>query len=570
MKACKLLFLVFSILFVSNLYAETAVRATAKVTSLEKKIKIEKQYINLPVTTGATKRLMRMYIDDKLVREFVIEYAETAPQFHVFMDVSDFKRKKVKFVLVNDGKLTDNALDKITQSSKPVEYKEFYKEKLRPQIHFSSKRGWNNDSNGLVFYKGQYHLFYQHNPYGFNWGNMTWGHAVSKDMIHWAELKDALHPDELGTMFSGSAVIDKNNTAGFKDGKEDTMILFYTTAGGTNQWSKEASSKFTQSIAYSNDAGKTFTKYKDNPVIQHINGGNRDPKAFWYAPDNNWVMALYLDNNEMAIFTSKDFKRWTEESRLPDSFHECPELFELAIDGDENNKKWVFYGASGHYYIGTFDGKKFTPETAKLKFNYGNCFYASQTFNNMPDDRRVQIAWGRVEAKGMGFNQMMLFPVELTLRKTDNGSRMFAEPIEEIKNLYGEKRIIKNKTIKTGYNPLNGFDGDAFDITADIKVEESDFGFNIRGQYIRYDAISNDLSCGNKKVNVKPVNDKLKLRLLVDRTSIEIFANDGQVYMPLKAVPQNDFYKTIEFFTSEKVRINLLNVYELKSIWRLP
>ncbi|MBN1456691.1 MAG: 2,6-beta-D-fructofuranosidase, partial [Sedimentisphaerales bacterium] len=186
------------------------------------------------------------------------------------MDVSDLKRKEVKFVLQTDDGLTGNALDKITQTSKPLEYKRFYTERLRPQIHFSSRRGWNNDSNGLVYYKGEYHLFYQHNPYGAGWGNMTWGHAVSKDMLRWTELKDALHPDELGTVYSGSAVIDNNNTAGFKNGKEDTLVCIYTSAGGRNKWSKDADSKFTQSLAYSNDKGRSFTKYHNNPVIKHI------------------------------------------------------------------------------------------------------------------------------------------------------------------------------------------------------------------------------------------------------------------------------------------------------------
>lgn len=562
MNFYKLAFLCLSFLSIPRLYA-----ASDNTTYLERTIKIEKQFINLPVTTWHKRRLMRMYIDDDLTREFEIEYAQTDPQFHVFMNVSDFKGKTVKFVLQTDDKLPPQALDKITQTSKPVEYKKIYKEKLRPQIHFSSKRGWNNDSNGLVYYKGRYHLFYQHNPYGFGWGNMTWGHATSKDMIHWTEHSDAIEPDELGTVFSGSAVIDKNNTAGFKDGPEDPIICFYTSAGGTNKWSKDAGAKFTQSIAYSNDRGKTFTKYASNPVIQHIKGGNRDPKVFWHAPDSNWVMALYLDDNEMAILTSKDLTAWTEQSRLKDSFHECPEMFELPVDGSDNNKKWVFYGASGDYYIGSFDGKKFTPETDKLKFHHGNCFYASQTFNNMPDDRRVQIAWGRIETKGMPFNQMMLFPVELSLHTTGEGIRMYPAPIEEIKKLYGKKQIVKNKTIKTGYNPLSGLDGDSFDITAEVKVQNSDFGFNIRGLYIRYDVIKNELISGKQHAKVKPIDGKLKIRLIIDRTSVEVFVNDGQIYMPLKAIPQNDFYKTIEFFTADKVRMIQLKAYQLNSIW---
>ena len=184
------------------------------IADMERNIKLDKQYLNFPVKTGLNKRLMRMYIDGKLVREFTIEYAEKDEQFWVFMNVSEFKGKTATFSMLGKRTGDPNAMERITASSEPKEADSFYKEKLRPQIHFSSKRGWNNDSNGMVYYNGEYHLFYQHNPYGWRWGNMTWGHAVSKDMIHWKELSDAIHPDELGTIWSGSAVVDKNNTAG--------------------------------------------------------------------------------------------------------------------------------------------------------------------------------------------------------------------------------------------------------------------------------------------------------------------------------------------------------------------
>jgi len=525
-------------------------------SGLSKKFIVNKRYLVMPVKNKVAKQYVDIIVDNKVVRHFDIELAVKKEDFRVFLDMQEFPG------------MAEEIMDRFILSDEIPEADSMYKEALRPQVHFTSRRGWNNDSNGLVYYKGEYHLFYQHNPYGWGWGNMTWGHAVSRDMVHWEELPDAIHPDELGTIFSGSAVIDKNNTAGFKTGSEDVIVCIYTSAGGTNKWSKDAGSKFTQSIAYSNDRGRTFIKYDGNPVIEHINGGNRDPKVFWHEPDKNWVMALYLDDKEMAIFTSKDLKSWTEGSHLADSFHECPELFELPVDGDENNTRWIFYGGSGDYYIGDFDGKKFTPGTGKIKFNYGNCFYASQTFNNMPDERRVQIAWGQCPTPGMPFNQTMLFPVELTLGNTEDGLRMFAWPIDEIKSLYSKKFLIENKVVKAGQNPLKSIKGKYLDISAEIEVGNGQFGFKIHGKNVIYDTAENILKCSDREAKVKPVNGMVKLRLLVDRTSLEIFVNDGQVYMPIKTLPGDKGQSSIEFFTDDVVTVKNMTVHPLKSIWR--
>ncbi len=188
------------------------------------------------------------------------------------------------------------------------EVSNLYNEKYRPQFHFTPRINWTNDPNGLVYYKGEYHLFFQHNPVGINWGNMTWGHAVSKDLMHWEQLDHAIEPDDLGTIFSGSAVVDWNNTSGFQMGKENVLVAFYTSAG------EHAPVKvpFTQSIAYSNDRGRTWIKYEKNPVIGHIRAKNRDPKVVWYEPTKEWIMALYLDGNDFILLTSKNLKEWTK------------------------------------------------------------------------------------------------------------------------------------------------------------------------------------------------------------------------------------------------------------------
>ena len=528
---------------------------------------VKKRYLNLPVKNGARKRVLRLIVDGEVVRDFDIELADAEPDFWMVLDVGEFKGKEVTLRADSLGR-GSKGLSSIVQAGSIKDSKDLYKEKLRPQFHFTSRRGWNNDSNGLVYYKGEHHLFYQHNPYGWDWGNMTWGHAVSTDLIRWKELGDAIHPDNLGTIFSGSAAVDEQNTAGFQTGKEKPIVCFYTSAGGTNPESKGR--PFTQSIAYSNDRGRTWTKYQGNPVIGHIRGGNRDPKVIWHEPTNQWVMVLYIEQNTMAFFTSKDLKTWQRQSEI-ECYHECPELFELHVDGDKNNTKWILYGGSGDYLIGQFDGTEFKKETESIPFQRGNCFYASQTFNNIPEEdaRRIQIAWGRVAMPGMPFNQQMLFPVELTLRTTDEGIRMFAEPVEEIKKIHGKKHSWKAETLEPERNLLSGTEGGLFHIIAEFNVgDAAQFGFVIRGTPVTYDIEKQEISCSANSAKLKPADDKIRLEILVDRTSIEIFGNHGRVYMPMGAILPED-NKTIEIFSKDgSTTIGSLEVYELRSTWK--
>ena len=269
------------------------------LANVTREITLEKRYLNLPVKHGGPKRQMSVAIEGQPPRNFDMELADAEPDLWAFMDIAPFQGKKATLKV---NKLPENSsgLKAIDQSDEIKNSETLYREKLRPQFHFSPRRGWNNDPNGLVYYKGEYHLFFQHNPYGWDWGNMHWGHAVSPDLIHWKELPVALYPDEHGTMFSGSAVVDWNNTAGFQTGAEKVLVCIFTAAG----------SPFTQGIAYSNDRGRTWTKYANNPVLPHIIGDNRDPKVIWYAPEEKWVMALFLDKSDFALFSSKDLKKW--------------------------------------------------------------------------------------------------------------------------------------------------------------------------------------------------------------------------------------------------------------------
>jgi fructan beta-fructosidase len=517
-----------------------------------------KKYLNMPVKHRARKRTMDILIDGKIVRQFVIELAEGEPDYWVFLDISEFRGKKATLKL-SAAASKSKVLEKIYQDDAIREAETFYKEKNRQQFHFSSRRGWNNDSNGLVYYKGEYHLYYQHNPYGWNWGNMHWAHAVSTDLIHWKELPIAIYPYRFGDwVFSGSAVVDKDNTAGFKTGAEDVIVAAYTSTGRG------------EAIAYSNDRGRTFTDYAGNPVVKH---SGRDPKVIWYEPGEHWVMALYSDIDKkrtIAFYTSPDLKDWTYQSNVP-GFYECPEIFELPVNGDKAKAKWVIYGADGSYMIGSFDGKTFTPESDKIRYHYGNCFYASQTYNNIPeqDGRRIQIAWGRIATPGMPFNQCMLFPVELTLHTTEEGIRMFAEPVREISTLYKKKHSWQGKTIKPGENLLEDIKGELFHIQAEFSLADAEeFGFVIRGLPLTYNAKENLIACKDKKARLKPEDGKIRLEILVDKNSVEIFGNNGSMYMPIGQILPED-NKSIELFTKGgKTQVEDIEVYELNSAWK--
>ncbi|NLZ05042.1 MAG: 2,6-beta-D-fructofuranosidase [Phycisphaerae bacterium] len=522
-----------------------------------KELRLSARYLNFPVKSGAAKRRARVIIDDRVVREFEIELADVSPDFYAFLDVSAFQG--VTATIEVDGlPRSSRGLHLISQSDEIRGAENLYREKLRPQFHFTSRRGWNNDSNGLVFHKGLYHLYYQHNPYGVQWGNMHWGHAVSVDLVHWTELSIALYPEQFGDWcFSGSAVVDVNNTASFQKGDEPPIVAAYTSTGRG------------ECIVYSNDGGLTFTEYEGNPVVKHQ---GRDPKVIWYGPGRHWVMALYHevdDKRTIAFYTSDDLKNWQYAS-LIEGFYECPEIFELPVDGKADDRRCVLYAADGDYRIGAFDGRTFTPESDKIKFSHGNCFYASQTYSNIPpeDGRRIQVAWGRVETPGMPFNQMMLFPVELTLRTTEEGPRLFAAPVREIERLQEPHRGWESQKLTPRKDLLSGVKGELFRVRARFEPGQAQrVTLDIRGVRIVLDPQKNQLSCLDKTAPLSPVDGKIALDVLVDRTSIEIFANDGRVYMPM-GVKFTDENRSLGFFCEgAPITVNSLDVFEIASIW---
>ncbi|TDQ06624.1 glycoside hydrolase family 32 protein [Pedobacter metabolipauper] len=522
-------------------------------------IKITKKYLNLPISQRQDRGTMQFSIAGKQERSFRIRLAANEPEYWVFCDMSALKGKTINISYDGHGA----GLSKIYQDDQIAGQDSLYNEKNRPQFHFTSRRGWINDPNGMIFYEGEYHLFYQHNPYEREWENMSWGHAVSTDMNHWKELPVALSPDKLGTMFSGSTVIDYNNTAGFNKGNIPAMVALYTADNPDRE---------IQCVAYSLDKGRTWTKYDKNPVIDSKDKwkskDTRDPRVFWYKPGNHWVMVLN-ERDGHSIYNSKNLKDWTYESHVT-GFWECPDLFELPVDGDKNKTKWVMYGASNTYMIGSFDGKTFTPESGK-HYNVTGTIYAAQTFTNMPesDPRRIQIGWGKVQQPGMPFNNMMLMPTELTLHTTKNGIRMFSMPVKETTQLFERVHQWPSLTPAEANQKLKEFyNSDRFRVKATIKLSyATSAGFNLFGQrVVDYDMNFNLIN----GVFYSPdaiTSMELDVDIYVDRTSIEVFVDNGAYSYSMERRPRSDNKEGLHFWGNE-VEVKNLGIYSVKSIWK--
>lgn len=531
-------------------------------------ITLTKRFLELPLADGGHKQWVSLRVDGRTVRQCEITLADGQPDRYASLDVAEFKGRKAELVV--DRLLDDSQFfQHVRQADAASEPAGLYRERLRPQFHFTPRTNWTNDPNGLVFYKGEYHLFFQHNPYGLPWGNMTWGHAVSPDLVHWTELDDAIHPDRLGTIFSGSAVVDWENTAGFQAGSEKTIVAIYTSAGGTSPLSKEQ--PFTQSIAYSNDCGRTWTKYPKNPVLGHIVGGNRDPKVVWHAASRRWIMALYLDKEDFALFSSPDLKQWTRlhDLRMPGS-GECPDFFEIAVDGDPARRKWVFTSAKGDYFVGSFDGRRFTPETGPHPLRWGGNYYAVQSYSDIPpsDGRRIQIAWmngGRYP--NMPFNQQMNFPSTLQLRTCPEGLRLFRYPVREIERLRTKTHSFTGE-LAPGKNRLAGLRGELFDIEAELEPAAArEIVLAAFGQKIVYRPQDRKLLAGGATMDLAPDRGRIRLRVLVDRATVDAFGNEGRVACCWNFVPEEGTTPLDLRADGGTARIVSLAVHELKSAW---
>lgn len=446
-----------------------------------------------------------------------------------------------------------------------------YGELHRPRFHFTARENWINDPNGLVYQDGVWHLFFQHNIEAPVWGNMWWGHAVSDDLLHWRQLEHALHPDEMGTMFSGSAVIDHQNTAGFGAG---AMLLFYTAAGSNANPARP----FTQCLATSVDGGKTVTKYEDNPVVPWIEADNRDPKVIWHEGSRRWIMALYLTDDRFCLLRSPDAKTWELIQDITlEGERECPDFFALR---DENGEeRWIFTGAKGLYRVGRFDGENFTAETPVRRLDSGRNSYAGQTWSNAPDGRLIQISWmagGRYPE--MPFNQQLSIPVELTLVGSGEDTQIARWPVKELESLRRRTISIERQTIIDGERFSPATDAHLIDVSLRILKQGSrSLYLVIRGHAAVFDWTSNKLSIessgytklvGDRQFVILPDAPYIDLRILVDKTSIEVFINGGEISASYCFLP-NGYIKPLEMLAVGGAQtIENFELHELESTWK--
>jgi fructan beta-fructosidase len=515
-------------------------------------MKITHRYLNIPVGYQARMKLVELQVNGKTRREFPVQLAEDSTGYWIYIDVTEFLGQKINIRCP----ATETALKRIYQDDRINGADSLYKESNRPQFHFTVDRGWSNDINGPIYYNGQYHMFWQSFPFGLVWntGFMYWGHAVSKDLLHWEQLEPALMLDSLGSPWSGTAVIDHNNDGGW--GK-NALVLYYACYD-------RVSNKQVQCIAYSTDNGRTFKRYKGNPVVDSNwelrTNDTRDPKVFWYEPTKQWVMVLF-EKDGMSFYNSTNMRDWKKKSHFRGLF-ECPDFFELPVDGNASIKKWVFHGGSSDYFIGSFDGSTFSPESPKLQYaegqseRRGELLYAAESFENMPDGRRVQIAWGRIDHEGMPFTQMMLFPTEFSLKTTPQGIRLMANPIREIDRLNGTPHHWTELSPAQANQSLAAVKAGPLRIKASFTLPEGN-RLSLRYQ-------------GNEILNLTaqsvPAGEN-EIEILIDKTVAEIFINQGARYIIRQLLPKrND--NGVEF-DEEKYGpvLHDMQVYEMKSIW---
>jgi sucrose-6-phosphate hydrolase SacC (GH32 family) len=503
-----------------------------------------------------------LIVDGKVVRSATGRNSDFL--MPVSWDVSAFRGRRAQIRIVDKatGDWGHINVDHIVQTDAPEHAapaaQPLYGETYRPQFHFTARQwtedrlnpgqrqeGWCNDLNGLVYYDGEYHLFAQ------RWAK-CWLHAVSRDLVHWTELPPAFWEESEGSgVQSGNCVIDYGNTSGLSPDKNNPpMIAFWSRFDNRSQC-----------LSYSLDHGRTWKLYERNPLFI---APERDPNVFWYAPGKHWVMTMYGDG-QYHILTSKNLLDWHDEKHpIPDSF-ECPDFFELPLDGDRSRMKWVLIRGNGKYSVGSFDGSHFTEETPQIDSDGGPNFYATQTWGNTEtgDGRRIQAAWMRGGAyPDMPFNQQVTFPRELTLRSTPDGPRIFREPIREIALLHTHETTWANRALASGETWDLKEPGDLFHVTMEVSVPEgAALTFDVRGVplTLTHDAIA----C---KTEPQTVRGELKtVEILIDRTSIEVYANHGEASTSTCFLPDGDGLSLKA--DGGPVTIHALTIYRLKSAW---
>ncbi|MBB6734566.1 glycoside hydrolase family 32 protein [Cohnella zeiphila] len=477
----------------------------------------------------------------------------------------------------------------------------------RPRLHFTPPGNWMNDPNGLVFCEGEYHLFYQHHPFDLQWGPMHWGHAVSRDLIHWEHLPIALAPDEHGTIFSGCAVVDENDTSGFFGGGKGLVAVF--TQHAERPQTREPLQR--QSIAYSKDNGRTWTKYAGNPVLGDESVLDfRDPKAIWHEAAAKWVMVVSA-GDRVRFYTSPDLKEWTFASDFGagEGSHagvwECPDLFELPVDGGAAGRKWVLMvsvggdpddpaGSGTQYFVGSFDGTAFVndhPSDTVLWMDRGRDNYAGATWSNIPreDGRRLFIGW-MVNLKYAGvtpatvWRGAMTLPRELTLADTAEGPRIVQQPVAEVERLREEIGRWSDTVLRSGAEWTGDASGNALEAVAEFEPDTAaEVGIRFgtapgEETIVGYDARRGELfidrTCSGRTdfhelfpcrhaAPLDPAERRLRLWIFVDRSSVEVFAGDGRLVMTDLIFPSGPNRSVALYSLGGDAKLSSLTLYRL-------
>ena len=467
--------------------------------------KMEKRYLLLPVDNTAQNKKLRFYEGEgegrKLVLDLDFRPASGNADFIVSYDARELCGKSVYFECDCDAK--------ITQSDRKAPKGE---DELRPFVHFTPEVGWNNDPNGMIKYGDEYHLFYQYNPCGRDWGNLHWGHAVSRDLVQWEEKDTALFPDRTGTMFSGSAIEDERNVTGLKKGENNPLLLFYTAAGGTSELSQGA--PFTQRLAYSTDGGVSFIK-TDKAVIEHISASNRDPKVVWAEEIGKYLLALYLTNGEYALFTSENLIDWELLQKLSiEGDRECPDIYAFRR-GEKIYRALI--GASDHYIIGEFSGGKFVPITKTKKLNVTRCPYAAQSFSGT-GDRVLRMCWNNIGSPRIYSASEIGLVQEITLCGEGEKMCLNVMPARETEKLNQSK--IYEGGIPAGKPVTVPLEKSAYRV--EIVCDRSYFSFCAFGLEMRFNAKKNVLSVGETVIPLDKSN-KIAIVAFIDKCSTEIY-----------------------------------------------
>lgn len=486
------------------------------------KVTIEHPYLVFPVNTSQDNPMKKLIfsLDGKPVYDLDIRLGEDA-NFYCYADMSRFMGKELEITELGGAEFTCRGADSMDRA-------DIYKEKYRPYYHFTEKNGWTNDPNGLVKCGDTYHMFYQYNPCEPRWGNMHWGHATSKDMIHWEQGDIALFPDELGTMYSGSGIVDEKNAAGFGEG---ALLFFYTAAGGGNLLSEGM--KASQNLAYSVDGGKTLVKYEGNPIIPHMIGGNRDPKVIWCEELGSYACVMYLDGNTFGLLTSDDMIHWTkiQEIVIPDA--ECPDFYPLTAD--DGTRHWFFSAANARYVVGDIKDGQFVMTQEVRTMHTGSLGYAAQTFSTLPDGRRINIAWDRLEfPEGMPFCSQMSLPIVHSLKKKGNDYVLHSEPVEEVKCL----RLHSCPVNTDGAELLAKLDNAAAEVRLTLPAKGGKAVLSMLGCEAVIDLDAMMFTMENDKIPLEENNGEVFVHLFLDKCSVDVFA--GEYYAAFRMIADED------------------------------